>query len=414
MSLPDLSYLTPAQQEAFLNSPALPAPPNVTPNPLNPPNANTLSYTIISLAIALSTTFVLIRFYVSWVISKTIFVSDVMLILSYGLSIGYYGVVLDSIVHVGYLVHQWDVDYRDFFYVLKSFYITPTLYGLSIMFIKFAIVLEWNRIFNPQHVKNAFYWASCVILAVNALFYVSAAFILNFACRPWARFYNPFIKGSCFDPTQLYLAAGVINFVVDVAIFILPQKVIWDLQISKKRRLGVTAIFAVGIFAIIAAGFRLAWTVEFETSSDVLYRQSSLGLWVAAEMTSAILVFCVPSVPRFTKNNGLSGMFSTLAKWKKSSRTADSTDPSRPSAGRWPADERSYQRIQGPDSIPLDTLKSSTTLRPTYSPGPQRGLSRQHDLEILRTTHIVTSSEHSSGQDVEGPIIRQHPWEGYE
>jgi hypothetical protein len=76
MLLPDLSYLTPVQQAAFLAQPALAPPDGITQNLTNPPNSNTLSITITVLALLLSSIFVFIRLYVSLVVSKEFFLTD--------------------------------------------------------------------------------------------------------------------------------------------------------------------------------------------------------------------------------------------------------------------------------------------------------------------------------------------------
>jgi hypothetical protein len=173
---------------------------------------------------------------------------------------------LNSILEVGFLIHQWNVTYRDFFHELKvpsdarrkslkkllayfskAFWIKQNLYGFSIFFIKIAILLEWIRIFNPRRAKNLFYWAAWAILTVHTLFYLPTAFIYNLACRPWARSYNPFIKGTCFDSVDLWLVSGAINFTIDVAMFPLPQNVIWHLQMSGKKKASIAAVFGVGL-----------------------------------------------------------------------------------------------------------------------------------------------------------------------
>ncbi|KAI0543497.1 hypothetical protein F4679DRAFT_109637 [Xylaria curta] len=405
MLLPDLSYLTPAQQAAFLDSPALAPPEGITQNLINPTNSNSLSMTIAVLAILLSSIFVSIRLYVSLVVSKTFFLTDGIMILCFGLSAAFYGFVLDSILQVGYLVHQWDVTYGDFFHELKAFWIKQNLYGFSIFFIKIAIILEWIRIFNPRRTKNVFYWAAWAILAVHTLFYIPTAFIYNLACRPWERSYNPFIKGKCFDSVKLWLVSGVINFAVDVAIFPLPQNVIWHLRMSGKKKASIAAVFGVGILSIVSAAFRLGWTVQFTTSSDVLYTQTSLDLWLMAEMTSALILFCVPSVPKFLQNDTVRKLFSLSTRVGKSSRLSSSTG----NIGH-KADITPYQKLEGSDAVLLEPMKPLTTPPSARLTGPQLDRSRPSHLQILRTTEIFISREGNDKNAGRASTSRQDPW----
>jgi hypothetical protein len=44
-----------------------------------------------------------------------------------------------------------------------------------------------------------------------------------------------------------YLAQAAFNIVTDVAIFVLPLKTIWGLQLPFKQRMAVTGVFAAGL-----------------------------------------------------------------------------------------------------------------------------------------------------------------------
>lgn len=63
MSIPGFSQLPPQEQEAILNGPALAAPENVVPNLHDPPNRNTLAYTVVAICLTVSALQVLMRAY---------------------------------------------------------------------------------------------------------------------------------------------------------------------------------------------------------------------------------------------------------------------------------------------------------------------------------------------------------------
>ena len=48
------------------------------------------------------------------------------------------------------------------------------------------------------------------------------------------------------DSKALDLTSASINFIIDVVVLILPQKVIWGLQMSFSKRLGVSTVFMFG------------------------------------------------------------------------------------------------------------------------------------------------------------------------
>lgn len=115
------------------------------------------------------------------------------------------------------------------------------------MLIKAAILLEWLRIFLPKGTRNYFYWISVVMLSVDILFYSAALIAINLTCMPHNKIWDPTVSGHCIDSKPLDITSAAINFVIDVIVLILPQKVIWGLQMSFSKRLGVSAVFMFGI-----------------------------------------------------------------------------------------------------------------------------------------------------------------------
>lgn len=108
-------------------------------------------------------------------------------------------------------------------------------------------MLEWLRIFVPTHERNFFWWASHSILWINTLFYAATMITMNLACIPFARISDKTVPGTCIDTGALELSSAVINLVVDLLTMLLPQKVIWGLQMSKKNKIGVSIVFGVGL-----------------------------------------------------------------------------------------------------------------------------------------------------------------------
>lgn len=72
--------------------------------------------------------------------------------------------------------------------------------------------------------------------------------LLNMQCRPhraiW-EFYLPDAK--CYDLPSVMLGSACVQVVTDVCMVLLPQRIIWTLQMNLRRKLGVSVIFAVGL-----------------------------------------------------------------------------------------------------------------------------------------------------------------------
>lgn len=114
--------------------------------------------------------------------------------------------------------------------------------------IKAAILLEWTRIFVPTGTRNAFWW-TCHILAVSlGMLFVAGIAATFMECTPYEAIWDFRVADKhCYDKHKLEISSAALHFTYDLIILILPQKVIWSLQMSVKQKLGVAAIFSVGL-----------------------------------------------------------------------------------------------------------------------------------------------------------------------
>lgn len=118
--------------------------------------------------------------------------------------------------------------------------------------IKCAILLEWTSIFAPQGKRDYFAWACYAACGAIASLSV-IIFIMDLVnCTPFEANWNPLIPGAfCrFSIPEFGLASSVTDLTLDIIPLILAQKVIWGLRMSWRRKLGISAIFFVGIMYV--------------------------------------------------------------------------------------------------------------------------------------------------------------------
>lgn len=70
---------------------------------------------------------------------------------------------------------------------------------------------------------------------------------LNTQCIPHQGIWDFTIERKCFDLHQLQIASATIHLACDVIMLLLPQHIIWTLQMSWKKRLGVSVVFGLGL-----------------------------------------------------------------------------------------------------------------------------------------------------------------------
>ena len=105
--------------------------------------------------------------------------------------------------------------------------INEIIYSPIMFFTKYAILLQYIRIFVPNH--------------KSTMFYVSI-----FQCVPREKLWTPTLPGFCINYPVTLMVVGIFNVCSDFVILLLPMAWIWRLKMSTQRKLGVSSIFAFG------------------------------------------------------------------------------------------------------------------------------------------------------------------------
>ncbi|KAI0386349.1 hypothetical protein F5Y04DRAFT_275956 [Hypomontagnella monticulosa] len=412
VSLDQLYLLPEAAQQAILNGPALTPPPGVTPNLDNPPNGNTLGVAVASLCLSVSTIVFTLAAYAKFCCVKKVHLEDFFVFSGYGLAIGVLYCTYKGSTTIGLFTHQWNVRVKDLSEPFYLVHVGSILYSVAIMLFKVAIILQWIRIFVPRGTRDSFYWACHILLWINVFLYLIIVILICASCQPFRKLWDPTVPGTCrVDRDIIDISTAVGNLISDIVIVLLPQRVIWKLHLEAKKKSGIAFIFFVGAFAIISAGFRLDACIRFYESVDKTYDVTAVALWGISELTCAMLVFCVPSIPKIFRESRLRIRFPTaIVSWlnllpKSTNSKSGSTWPgkklpldslyepghnSEPSvrryglaeAGDWPL-ERTNDRI-------FDHLNHS-------------------EAGIMRTTEIVSTEEGNGHLNADFPQ-HQSPW----
>lgn len=180
----------------------------------------------------------------------------------------------------GLFVHQWDVVMRDmiplvyvslppsekpqhlrtaiaqglsldltlaaFFLDLQNVYIAGVLYSVVLPCLKIAILLEWMEMFTVT--RNVFWWICVFLIFLQTTFSIVIIVMLNLVCIPNASIYDLTVAGECnLDKHAMELASASLHLFTDVVMLFLPQKVIWGLNMSVKKKLGVAGVFGLGV-----------------------------------------------------------------------------------------------------------------------------------------------------------------------
>ncbi|KAI1387216.1 uncharacterized protein F4822DRAFT_405777 [Hypoxylon trugodes] len=434
----DLSSLTSAELDQYLDKPALDPPDNIIPNFDDPPNKNYAAKVLLPLCLAITTIAILFRVYAKLFCVKKFEFPDILMLIGFGCYVTdiYFGYRL--LGNTGVFVHQWDIRWKDMADAIFPIFISGSFYIGVIMTIKAAILLDWIQVFIPYGIRDRFFWLCYGVLGANTVFYIIHLFLMNFACTPVEKNWNPlFDGGSCHIDIQVFkIATATVNLFSDIIMFLLPQQVIWNLKLPTRTKTGVIVICAFGLLCCIAAGFRLGSEVKYTRSDDQFYHTTPILLWALVEITCLFVVFGVPSLARILTDVHLPTSFGSpllsvddrftrrpLSKISKISSLRSS-----PWAGsgmiikhtRGPSSHTFYRKINnGRGGMMLTTIDSSRgpavsdSMEGLRDETLQHGITRPEAGVIIRTTQFVRREEFGNYErslSDHSAYDRQHPW----
>lgn len=117
------------------------------------------------------------------------------------------------------------------------------VYAGSFNLAKLAILALYRRLF-PQKKIVILIHVLMGILVGHTISIVVAALA---ACSPFAANWYPTLPGAfCINKEALFIWSSFPGIVTDIVMLILPIRVVWNLQISKRLKVGLTITFMVG------------------------------------------------------------------------------------------------------------------------------------------------------------------------
>ncbi|KAI4224638.1 MAG: hypothetical protein L6R36_004513 [Xanthoria steineri] len=216
--------------------------------------------------------------------------------------------------HYGGGRHSYDLPpeyYQGWFgtNVLRTF-----LYVVGITLAKLSLLFFLYRIFR---VDSKFRIASWIIGAVLLIWSAITLLLKIFACRPVRASFDLhlYMQPSTTCPIKTYVITnihGFCNIFTDFAILILPIPMVWKLHVTPRKKAGLAAVFATGLFICAVAIVRQYILYNTSQTGDG-YHATRIKVWMSLEFSFSILVATLPTLtPLFKKLSILSTWLPTL------------------------------------------------------------------------------------------------------
>ncbi|KAI1375723.1 hypothetical protein F4677DRAFT_460331 [Hypoxylon crocopeplum] len=408
--------LSPSQQNAILASQPGATPPNGTvPNFDNPPTHNDAGVAILTICVFLVTISAFLRLYSRVFVIRVFKLEDYLGFASYLPFLGLVAMHILLMRRVGFIVDQWNITLGAYLDFILYLFIYRHIYALVMIFAKTAILLEWSSILVPFGTRTWFFWTSRTMVAINVVAYVSFLVEVLLSCIPTQKTWKPWIDGTCFGRGGGDTATAWINLTIDTAILLLPQPIIWKLNMTRERKIGVSFIFSIGFLVITCATGRIHSNMTMDYG-NMSHDGAVNTIWAFGEAAGVIMVFSAPGIPKaFTDQSFLAGALSALRSW---TRLHDATTgrSQKIGGGSWPPTiargARKSPRKPGATEISLVETYNSDYLELESNPLATVSTSRVPKIGILKTTTLESREDSASNTSTEPIMEHQHPWLG--
>ncbi|KAL8717842.1 MAG: hypothetical protein Q9225_004949 [Loekoesia sp. 1 TL-2023] len=196
-----------------------------------------------------------------------------------------------GVVRGGVGLHIYELPHMDFLTVfLKDLVGVQLAWTLALMFCKFSLLTFYVRIFAIRTFRLLAYFVA-VIVSGWALSVILETFLL---CRPFAYNWDPTIKDfTCGDRNAAYIGAGSLNIATDLMVLCLPIPMVWNLQIPRRNKAILTAVFGMGLFVCIVSILRLISLVTV-SYTDITWTVTDPLLWSMLEPCVGVSCACIP------------------------------------------------------------------------------------------------------------------------
>ncbi|KAF2221427.1 hypothetical protein BDZ85DRAFT_283498 [Elsinoe ampelina] len=191
--------------------------------------------------------------------------------------------------------HVRNLRYSEVFDALHWMWISLFVGIVGGVFSKFAIISLLLEVQSPNAKgRRIMLWTLGGILGATGLTQILLSWL---KCEPVAKLWNPTLPGVCPRAVQaanFSYYQGAINAFADIFLSLFPITIVWNLQASKKVKIGFCALMAFGAIPSIAVIIRTTLLKRLATSKDITWDFGPFMIWASTELWSVIIIGSIP------------------------------------------------------------------------------------------------------------------------
>ncbi|CAI6336589.1 unnamed protein product [Periconia digitata] len=193
---------------------------------------------------------------------------------------------------------------------------------------KVSVGLLINRLIRPFYGWR--YWVMWISLALMVILSVLDSIFTYVQCNPAEALWNKSITDAkCWDPSiqaNISIAHGAYSVFCDGLLAFIPVTLLWKIQMPVKRRVGLSILLGLGLFAAVAGSIKTSKLAKLGARSDLTWEMYDLIIWAGTENFVVLFCGCIPPLkPLWDQLGGRGGSLlnSFHVSWRGTKITED-------------------------------------------------------------------------------------------
>ncbi|KAJ1328868.1 hypothetical protein MN608_05597 [Microdochium nivale] len=235
------------------------------------------------------------RIYVRLCIQRKVFLEDAFLGVAYVLSVVSQSLALRGVIRGMFGTHIWEMSIEDFFIFVTSLNTLVAFYNPVHGGVKLSLLIIYNRL-TPELWFRYPVWITMFVVATST---AVLEILLIFPCYPITASWDILVANpACVDRHALYVATAIAGAVTDALVLAVPMPLLWKLQRPARQKIGLAAIFGMGVVTVFTAVMRLVM-IESTASPDLPWGNTEVMIWSFAEANLSIICGSLLTIKTF-------------------------------------------------------------------------------------------------------------------
>ncbi|KFY29736.1 hypothetical protein V494_08502 [Pseudogymnoascus sp. VKM F-4513 (FW-928)] len=201
--------------------------------------------------------------------------------------------ISSAIVNYGFGHHAPYLTPEQRYNSLLLFFVFQCFVKNTVAITKLSFLFLYLDIF-PQRKFRIICWALIVHISAGI---IALSFTTIFQCTPVKYSWDKTVPGSCINIKAFWYGQSGWNTLMDVIVLVLPIPVIVKLQMNRRAKLGLLAVFLLGAFVCVTSIERLI-SLNFNATfaKDFTWATGTSVIWTQVESTVGVICACAPTL----------------------------------------------------------------------------------------------------------------------